>query len=88
VLRRFGVGINTVIIWARRFRETGGVAPGKTCGHKPTAIWVSTAYGHSVAEFADRGLKVDYRLVWNFVHARSWSFLVASERDRPDVGGK
>jgi transposase len=27
-----------------------------------------------VAELADRGLKVDYRTVWNFVHAEGLSF--------------
>jgi hypothetical protein len=41
-----------------------------------------------VAEFAARGLKVDYRSVWNFVHAEALSFkktVHASEQDRPDV---
>jgi DDE superfamily endonuclease len=41
-----------------------------------------------VAELAERGLKVDYRAVWNFVHAGKLSLnktVVASERDRPDV---
>jgi hypothetical protein len=41
-----------------------------------------------VAELAARGFKVDYRSVWNFVHAKKLSFkkiVVASERDRPDV---
>jgi hypothetical protein len=41
-----------------------------------------------VAELAGRGLKVDYRSVWNFVHAEKLGFkktVVASERDRPDV---
>jgi transposase len=27
-----------------------------------------------VAELAERGLKVDYRSVWNFVHAEKLSF--------------
>src|SRR6202035_2536324 len=39
-----------------------------------------------VAELTGRGLKVDYRLVWNFVHSEKLSFKkTASERDRPDV---
>src|SRR5262249_55471277 len=41
-----------------------------------------------VAELAERGLKVDYRSVWNFVHAEKLSFkksVAASERDRPDI---
>src|SRR5438105_5064764 len=41
-----------------------------------------------VAELGGRGLKVDYRSVWEFVHAEKLSFkksVVAGERDRPDV---
>jgi putative transposase len=34
----FDVGISTGISWARRFRETGSVLPGKMGGHKPRAI--------------------------------------------------
>ena len=30
--------------------------------------------GGLVSEFAERGLKVDYRSVWNFVHAEKLSF--------------
>src|SRR5438552_7514666 len=70
-------------------------------GHKPKAIsgehraWLLertktrdfTLRG-LVAELAERGLKVDYRSAWNFVHAERLSFkktVVASERDRPDI---
>jgi transposase len=98
---QFGVGVNTAILWVRRFRETGSVAPGQMGGHKPKKIsgkhrdWLLertkardfTLRG-LVAELAKRGLKVDYRSVWEFVHAENLSFtksLVASERDRPDV---
>jgi putative transposase len=56
-------------------------------GHKPKAIsgehraWLLertkardfTLRG-LVAELAERGLKVDYRAVWNFVHAEKLSF--------------
>jgi transposase len=41
-----------------------------------------------VGELAERGLRVDYHTVWDFVHAERLSFkktLVAGERDRPDV---
>jgi hypothetical protein len=41
-----------------------------------------------VAELGERGLEVDYRSVWEFVHAEKPSFkksVVAGERDRPDV---
>src|SRR5271156_3611576 len=98
---QFGVGVNTAILWVRRFRETGSVAPGQMGGHKPKKIsgkhrdWLLertrardfTLRG-LVAELAERGLKVDYRSVWEFVHAENLSFkktVVAGERDRPDV---
>ena len=66
---------------------TGSVAPGKMGGHKPKAIsgehreWLlrRTKEGDFtlralVAELAARGLKVDYRSVWEFVHAEKLSF--------------
>src|ERR1700747_3053335 len=99
--RRFGIGISTAINWVRRFRETGSVAAGQMGGHKPKAIrgehhlWLLERIKEKdftirglVGELAERGLKVDYRSVWNFVHAEKQSFkktVVASERDRPDV---
>lgn len=84
---RFGVGISTVINWVRRARETGSVAPGKIGGHKRKAIAGEhrtfllarikdgdfTLRG-LVRELAARGLRVDYRSVWNFVHEEKLSF--------------
>ena len=84
---QFGVGVNTGILWVRRFRQTGSVAPGQMGGHKPKAIagehraWLLertkekdfTLRGLAV-ELAERGLKVDYRTVWSFVHAEKLSF--------------
>jgi transposase len=84
---QFGVGISTAIAWVRRLRETGSIAPGQMGGHKPKAIagehriWLLqrakdrdfTLRG-LVVELAGRGLKVDYRSVWNFVHAEKLSF--------------
>jgi transposase len=35
-----------------------------------------------VAELAERGLKVDYRSVWNFVHAEKLSFKKNRRRQR------
>ena len=85
--RQFGIGISTTIGWAKRLRETGSVAPGKMGGHRPKAIsgehreWLlqRTKDGEFtlrglVAELALRGLKVDYRSVWEFVHAEKLSF--------------
>lgn len=84
---QFGVGVRTAISWVRRFRETGSVAPGKMGGHKPKAIagehrtWLLERTKEKeftlrglVAELAERGLKVDYRSVWSFVHAEKLRF--------------
>ena len=83
---QFGLGVNTVILWVRRWRETGSVAPGQMGGHKPKAIageyrsWLLERIKSDftlrglVAELAGRGLKVDYRSVWEFVHAEKLSF--------------
>jgi len=84
---QFGVGISTVILWVRRRRETGSVAPSKIGGYKPKAIagahrdWLLARIKQKdftlrglVAELAARDLKVDYRSVWEFVHAEKLSF--------------
>src|SRR6195952_5650237 len=84
---QFGVGVSTAIVWVRRLRETGSAAPAQMGGHKPKAIsgehraWLleRTKAGDFtlrglVAELAERGLKLDYRAVWNFVHAEKLSF--------------
>ncbi len=84
---QFDVGVSTVIAWVRRFQDTSSVAPGQMGGHKPKAIRDEhevflerrvreggfTLRG-LVAELAERGLKVDYRSVWNSVHAAKLSF--------------
>ena len=85
--KQFGVGISTAINWVKRLRETGSVAPGKMGGHKPKAIsgehrlWLLQRIKDGdftlrglVCEFAERGLKVDYRSVWAFVDAEKLSF--------------
>src|ERR1700694_6360117 len=83
---QFGVGVSTAINWVRRLRETGSVAPGQMGGHKPKSIsgehrtWLLERTKKDftlrglVAELAERGLKVDYRTVWSFVHAEKLSF--------------
>ena len=85
--KQFGIGVNTAILWVRRMRETGSVAPGKMGGHKPKKIsgahrvWLLQRVKHGdftlrglVGELAERGLDVDYRSVWEFVHAEKLSF--------------
>ena len=85
--QQFGVGISTAINWMKRLRETGSVAPGKVGGHKPKKIagehqrWLLQRVKDGdftlrglVNELAGRGLNVDYRSVWEFVHAEQLSF--------------
>jgi len=97
---RFGIGEATAINWLRRVRETGSVEPGQMGGHKPKTLsgkrrdWLLARCREKaftlrglVKELAERGVKVDYRSVWEFVHAeglthkkRRWS--PASKRAR------
>lgn len=92
---RFGVGVSTAINWVRRFRETGSVAPGQMGGHRPKAIqgahreWLVERIRERdftlrglVAELAERGLKVDYKTMWSFVHAEKLSFKKNRARQR------
>ena len=84
---RFGLGVSTAIKWLQRVRETGSARPGRMGGHKPKKIagahreWLLarcrardfTLRG-LVAELGERGLKVDYRSVWEFVHAERLTY--------------
>src|ERR1700730_6643083 len=86
--RRFGVGPSRVVEWIKQFREQGHVRPGQMGGHKPKAIsgehrvWLITRC--KAGEFTLRGLvgellserdlRVDYRSVWEFVHAERLSY--------------
>jgi putative transposase len=84
----FGVAISTAINRVKRFRQTASAAPGRMGGHKPRAIsgvhrdWLiarcrdrAFTLRGLVGELAgERGLKVDYRSVWAFVHAEGLSY--------------
>ncbi len=85
--KHFGIGVSTAINWVNRMRDTGSVKPGQMGGHKPRAIsgehrlWLLDRIKEGdftlrglVDELAARGLKVDYRSVWEFVHAEKLSF--------------
>jgi transposase len=85
--RRFHVAISTAINWVRRKKDTGSVAPGQMGGYKPRSIrgehevWLLERIQRGdytlrglVAELGERGLKVDYRSVWTFVHEQDQSF--------------
>jgi putative transposase len=82
----YGVGISTAIKWVQSLRRTGSVSPSKIGGYRPKKLigswrlWLLERWRGSdftlrglVAELAQRGLKVDYRVVWEFVHAEKLS---------------
>lgn len=84
---RFSVGVSTAIRWVGRYHATGSVAPSQIGGYKPKKIsgdhrtWLLERCRSGeftlrglVAELAERGLKVDYRSVWAFVHAEKLSY--------------
>jgi transposase len=83
---RYGVAASSAIKWVRRFRDTGSVAPAQIGGYKPRTLrgehrdWLLERASRDftlrglVAELAERGVKVDYRSVWEFVHAEGLSF--------------
>ena len=84
--KQFGVGISTAINWVQRFHETGSVKPDRIGGYRPKKIagrhreWLMQRCGKDftvrglVAELAERGLKVDYRTMWEFLHAEKLSY--------------
>ncbi len=83
---RFGVAPSTAVDWLKRVADKGSVAPGKIGGYKPKKIagehrhWLVERCQTAdftlrglVHELAERGLTVDYRSVWEFVHAEGLS---------------
>jgi transposase len=85
---RFGVAPSSAIKWVARFFATGSAAPAKMGGHKPRTLrgehadWLTArcrekdfTISQLVSELAEvRGLKVDRRSVWEFLHAEGLSF--------------
>jgi putative transposase len=83
---RFGIGCSTAINWVARLHEKGSLKPDQIGGYKPRKIagvhrdWLIQRCREAdftlrglAAELAERGLKVDYRSVWEFVHAENLS---------------
>lgn len=85
VAAALSIAPSSVVKWSHRLRATGSVAPGKTGGHVPPKIagahraWLVERAAAAftlrglVAEPAERGLRVDYRTMWKFVHAQGLS---------------
>ena len=77
----------SIVRWSQRQRRTGSAAPGRIGGYVLPKIagadrdWlINRAHAAAftlrglVAELAERGLQVDYRTVWKFVHRERLSF--------------
>jgi len=73
--------------WSGRLRATGSVSAGQIGGHKPRVLsgahadWLRARVSSAsftlrglAAELAERGVKVDYRSVWEFAHREGLSF--------------
>lgn len=84
--KRFGISYSAAIEWLKLVDDTGSVRARKVGGGKPKKLsgaWRDWLIGRCrekdftlrglVAELGERGLKVDYRSVWEFVHAEGLS---------------
>lgn len=84
---RFGIGIKTAIDWIKRQRETGSAAAKPAGGRRPKKIigryrtWLLERCRRQdftlrglVAELGERGLRVDYHTVWDFVHGEKLTY--------------
>lgn len=83
---RFGVSYSAAIEWLKLFDETGSAQPRRIGGYKPRKLsgqwhdWLVDRCRQKdftlrglVGELGERGLKVDYRSVWEFVHREGLS---------------
>lgn len=88
VAERLGVSVSCVVKWLLRHKAMGSVNPGKIGGHVKPKIsrehrdWVlqQVAAGGDVTlqgladSLGQRGLKLDYRTVWNFMKREGKSY--------------
>lgn len=87
IAKALSIAPSSVVKWSQRLDATGSVSPGKMGGHRPLKIagehrdWLVERIGRAdftlrglVVELAERGLDVDYRTVWKFVHGQGLSF--------------
>jgi putative transposase len=81
------VSAASVVKWSQRLRATGCAAAGPMHGYRPRLLppyrdWLLSRMANGrdftlrglQAELAERGVMVDYRTVWNFVHAEGLIF--------------
>ena len=83
----YSVGVSSVVRWSQRYRSRGNSAPDKM-GRGPSHLldgeraWLLDRIANEpdvtlrelTAELVDRGVKVCYGTVWNFVHREDLSF--------------
>src|SRR3977135_303404 len=87
VAQVLNISPSSVVKWSQRFKATGSPAAGKMGDYRPRVLVGEHAVflrgrirqgdftlRSLVAELAGRGLKVDYRTVWAFVHREGLSF--------------
>jgi putative transposase len=92
---RLGVAPSSVIKWLDRHEKTGSSAPAQVGGYRPRKIigeyrdWLLRRIGRGdftlqglANELEERGLKVDYKTVWTFVHDEQLSFKKKRSRRR------
>ena len=94
---RFGIAVSSAIRWVARYRKTGSVES-KIGGYKPKTLrgehasWLLArcqekdfTISQLVEELKSmRGLKVDRRSVWEFLHAEGLSH----KKNRPCTGAR
>ena len=99
---RFGIAVSSAIRWVARFRATGSAAPSKIGGYKPKtlrgehAAWLIARCQEKdftisglVADLRDiRGLKVDRRSIWEFLHLHGLSHKKNRMRKRAGPSGR
>ena len=99
---RFGIAVSSAVKWVARYRKTGSAAPSKIGGYKPKTLrgehadWLTArceekdfTISQLVEELREvRGLKVDRRSVWEFLHAKGLSHKKNRMRKRAGPAGR
>jgi len=99
---RFGIAVSSAIKWVARYKRTGSVAPSKIGGYKPKtlrgehAAWLIARCQEkdfTISQLVDelqsvRGLKVDRRSVWEFLHSEGLSHKKNRGRARAGSQGR
>ena len=98
----YSISPSAVVKWSQRYRRTGSVAPGRIGGYKRKLLadhrdFVRACFAAQpdltlrdlqARLLAERGVKVSYGAVWDFVHSEGLSYkktAFASQQNRPAV---